>query len=184
MSKNRSQASNDKSKKRQTLTRSDLLPMAEARFRAVSLRHHLALVAMRSGSGSVDLAGELLKATYFAFFIGGFDADIHLLETCVAAELTIKASIAHAKMADEWCLDAKHAHYVEKMLCLHDAQLSGVPVGEINAAARRLAQLVDDGGMPDLAARYVRVLRQRVGLLMPDLDGGAVTRDDAALTLV
>jgi hypothetical protein len=162
MSKKGSQAGNEKGKKRQTLTRSDLLPMTEARFQAVSLRHHLALAAMRSGAGSLDIAGELLKATYFAFFIGGFEADMRLLETCVAAELTIKASIAHAKMADEWRLDEKHAHFVEKMLCLHDAQLSRLPAGEINAAARRLTQLVDDGGMPDLAARYVRVLKQKV----------------------
>lgn len=176
MSKSKSQANNEKSKKRHTLTRSDLLPMTEARFRAVSLRHHLALAAMRAGAGSMDLAGELLKATYLAYFIGGFDADSHLLEACVAAELTIKASIAHAKMADEWYLDTKHAHYVEKMLCLQDAQLAKLPAGEVNAAARRLSQLVDDGGMPDLAARYVRVLRQRAET--PKVES---TKEDVAL---
>lgn len=147
--------------KRQQLKRSDLLPMSEAAFRAASLRNHLALVALRQGFGHAEIAGELLQTAYLTYFICGIDANEASLETCVAAELTIKESVAHAKMAGEWTLRSEHVHYVEKMLRLHDAQLTTLALRTIDAAARRLAQVLEDGGMPNLASTYTRVLKQR-----------------------
>jgi hypothetical protein len=143
------------------LKRSDLLPMTAPRFRSLSLRNHLALVGLRRGYGHAELAGELLRTAYLSYFIAGVDVDEGTLETCVAAELTIKASVAHAKMAGEWALTPAHAHYVEKMLCLHDTQLSTLPLCVIDAAARRLSQMIEEGGMPNLASKYLRVVKRR-----------------------
>jgi hypothetical protein len=161
MSKTKTHVSSREAGKRLQLKRSDLLPMAASTFRAVSLRNHLALVALRQGFGHAEIASELLKTAYLTYFICGIDADEGSLETCVAAELTIKASVAHAKMAGKWALKSGHAHYVEKMLCQHDVQLTTLALCTIGAAARRLSQMIEDGGMPNLAARYMRVLKQR-----------------------
>ena len=99
MSKTKTHASNEGAAGRLLLKRSDLLPMSAPAFRAVSLRNHLALVALRQGFGHAEIASELLKTAYLTYFICGIDANEGSLETCVAAELTIKASVAHAKMA-------------------------------------------------------------------------------------
>ena len=161
MSKTKSHATNETAGERLLLKRSDLLPMSAPTFRATSLRNHLALVALRQGFGHAETADDLLKTVYLTYFICGVDADEGSLETCVAAELTIKASVAHAKMTGEWTLNSEHAHYVEKMLCQHDAQLTTLALRTIDAAARRLSQVFEDGGMPNLALTYMRVLKQR-----------------------
>jgi hypothetical protein len=161
MSKSKTDVTHGKPAGRLQLKRSDLLPMTAPRFRSLSLRNHLALVALRQGWGHAELTSELLRTAYLTYFIGGIDVDEVTLETCVAAELTIKASVAHAKMAGEWRLTPGHAHYVEKMLCLHDTQLTTLPLCLIDAAARRLSQMIDEGGMPNLASKYLRVMEQR-----------------------
>jgi len=161
MSKTDTHASNGGAAKRPQLKRSDLLPMPAATFRAASLRNHLALVALRQGFGHAEMASDLLRVAYLTYYICGIDADEGSLETCVAAELTIKASVAHAKMAGEWTLKPEHAHYVEKMLRQHDEQLITLGLRIIDAAARRLSQVLEDGGMPNLALKYMRVLKQR-----------------------
>jgi hypothetical protein len=161
VSKTKTHASNGEALERRLLKRSDLLPMSAPAFRAASLRNHLALVALRQGFGHAETAADLLKTVHLTYFICGIDADERSLETCVAAELTIKASVAHAKMAGEWTLKPEHAHYVEKMLCQHDAQLATLPLRTIDAAGRRLSQMLEDGGMPNLASKYMRVLKQR-----------------------
>jgi hypothetical protein len=161
MHTSRTQATHGKPVGRLQLKRSDLLPMTAPRFRSLSLRNHLALVALRQGYGHAELASELLKTAYLTYFIAGIDVDEGTLETCVAAELTIKASVAHAKMAGEWTLTPGHAQYVEKMLCLHDTQLSTMPLCVIDAAARRLSQMIEEGGMPNLALQYRRVMNRR-----------------------
>jgi hypothetical protein len=161
MSKSKTDVTHGKPAGRRQLRRSDLLPISEFRFRSRSLRNHLALVALREGCGHAELASGLLSTAYLTYFICGTDVDDATLETCVAAELTVKASVAHAKMAGEWTLTPGHAHYVEKMLCLHDTQLTTLPLCLIDAAARRLSQVIDEGGMPNLASKYLRVMRQR-----------------------
>jgi hypothetical protein len=161
MSNTDTRSGNREAVKRQQLKRSDLLPMSAAAFQAASLRNHLALVALRQGFGHAEIAGDLLQTAYLTYFICGIDADEASLETCVAAELTIKASVAHAKMAGEWTLKSEHAHYVEKMLRQHDVQLTTLALRTIDAAARRLSQVLEDGGMPNLVSTYMRVLKQR-----------------------
>ncbi|WP_198364010.1 hypothetical protein [Burkholderia ubonensis] len=46
-----------------------LLPLPVSKVRALSLENHLALAAMRSGSGNVDQMSCLLKVVYLAWFL-------------------------------------------------------------------------------------------------------------------
>lgn len=163
MSKTKEKSSGGPSGKRPRLRldRSDLLPMADSAFRTISLHNHLALVSLRRGSGNAELAAELLKSAHLAYFIYGIEADEQSLEVCVAAELTIKASIAHARMANEWALNSRHTHYVEEMLCRHDTQLTTLPRHSIEAAVRRLDRLIADNDMPDLVLRYKWLMAHR-----------------------
>lgn len=60
---------------RKSLTKDLLLPLPIARVRALSLENHLALAAMRSGYGSVDVMSNLIRVVYLAYFIGEVDRD-------------------------------------------------------------------------------------------------------------
>jgi hypothetical protein len=51
------------------LSRQDLLPMAASLARSVSLKNHMALAVLKTGQGNLDLAGELLKTLYWAFYL-------------------------------------------------------------------------------------------------------------------
>lgn len=164
MSKIKVRATNSAPGKRVQLQRSDLLPMAAASFRAISLRHHLALVSLRAGHGGDEVTGELLKCVYLTYLASGIDPGVDTIETCVAAELTIKESIAHARMGGQWRLDARHGQYVETLLCRHDRQLTTLPRCVIDGAARKLAKMIEEGRTPDMAAIYRRELAvARVG---------------------
>ncbi|KVM16629.1 hypothetical protein WL05_28310 [Burkholderia ubonensis] len=55
--------------RRKPLTREMLLPLPVSKVRALSLENHLALAAMRSGSGNVDQMSCLLKVVYLAWFL-------------------------------------------------------------------------------------------------------------------
>jgi len=75
------------------LTRAMLLPMSAARVRKVSLQNHLALVALRQGHGNIDLAGELLKTVFVAFFLTDPDSLATRSPDFVRTEAALKTLI-------------------------------------------------------------------------------------------
>jgi hypothetical protein len=158
---NRSQISGGKKAKRVQISRSDLLPMPAAIFQTISIRAHLGLVALREGAGNHDIACELLKTIYLTSMIADAEKNEAWLEICVAAELTIKESIAHAYMAQTWELKPGRTLYIEKMLCLHDALFLTLPRHKVAQSAKHLASKIDEGSLPDLACAYRKNLEKR-----------------------
>ncbi|WP_438391778.1 hypothetical protein [Caballeronia sp. DA-9] len=133
-----------------------LLPTAAATARAVSLQNHMALVALRSGRGNIELAGELLKTVYLTYFLCAPDHIKSTSEKFLAAELALKSSILDSTTGGEWRLSDALCHNIEAVLCLHDAQLASVPVHQIAAAKERLSRVLQAGSFPDMAATHLR----------------------------
>ena len=163
---NRAQISGGKKAKRVCLSRSDQLPTPASTFQTISIRAHLGLVALREGAGNHDIACELLKTVYLTSMIADAGKNEAWLEICVAAELTIKESIAHAYMAQTWELKPGRTQYIEKMLCLHDALFLTLPRYKVEQSAKHLASAIDEGTLPDLAFAYRKKLQAR-RLLVP-----------------
>lgn len=135
------------------LSRAMLLPMSATLVRKVSLQNHMALVALRQGHGNIDLAGELLKTVFVAFFLAGPD----FLATCshdfAPAEVAIKTLINEAASTDDWRLDEGQCAAIELILSLHDQQLAVLPTHRIEGAKQRLMRVLEAGSFPSLTNR-------------------------------
>jgi hypothetical protein len=98
------------------MTRQMLLPTAVTTARTVSLRNHMALVALRQGRGNIDLAGELLKTVYLTYFLCDAESVKATLEKFVAAERSLKSSILDSVISGEWRLSDALCHDIEAVL--------------------------------------------------------------------
>ena len=139
-----------KTKRRAPLTRTQLLPIAPASARVYSLRNHLALVAMRSGRGNMDLASELIKTLYLTYFIceeGQLDPSI---ATYLKAEMVLKACIHQSVADDAWRIANDQCEAIEAVLCTHDTQLASTPLHRVELARGRLDKILKAGHFPDL----------------------------------
>jgi hypothetical protein len=140
--------------KRPIITREMLLPMSAAAARDVSLKNHLAYVAMREGRGSMELAGHLLKNVYVSYFASDALDSKASFEPFVAAELAIKASIAHGKVTHEWRLEHRFCGYIEDILKIYDVQLASLALRRFDEARSRLSRATESGQLLDLAKIY------------------------------
>jgi hypothetical protein len=128
---------------RKPLTREMLLPLPAATVRKTSLENHLALVAMRTGNGSVDQMSCLLKATYLAWFLLDTAAErerhIHLLRSSEAA---LHQSGIRAQSGQSWSLGQEEIADLEGVLALHDRQLQSICAYQYHGAWDRLNRYV------------------------------------------
>jgi hypothetical protein len=152
-----------KPKRRTPLTREQLLPLAPATARTLSLKNHLALVALRQGHGNADLVSELMRTLYLTFFANEAGRPNAPFDTFLTAELALKACIHQAVTADEWRLEAAQCEVIEAVLRAYDAQLTSLPAHKIEAATVRLGRMLERGSFPDLAATQESNLQWRTG---------------------
>lgn len=115
-----------------------LLPPTLESVRSLSLRNHLALAALRAGSGNGHLLSDLIRVLYLAWYLreAGFGAVDRLLFPEAAEAL--ERSAARATADDVWQVGPDDAAILERLLALHDQQLASTPVGVMLAAQRRL----------------------------------------------
>src|SRR5260370_31636810 len=130
------------------LTRAMLLPMSAALVRKVSLQNHMALVALRQGRGNIDLAGELLKTVFVAFYLADPDHLATHAGHFPQAETAIKALIKDAVRDGGWRLEEDQCEGIEAILGLHDAQLSSLSVHRIEGAKQRLMRVLEKESFP------------------------------------
>jgi hypothetical protein len=117
-----------------------MLPPTLQSFRAQSLRSHLALEALRAGSGNGHLLSELIQVLYLAWYLqeAGFGAADSVLYA--HAEQALERSAARGKTNDTWVLDNDEALALQRLLALHDEQLLQTPVNAIREVHKRLAR--------------------------------------------
>jgi hypothetical protein len=129
-----------------------LLPMSAALVQKVSLQNHMALVALRQGRGNSDLAGELLKTVFVAFYLAEPDHLATHAKYFAQAETAIKALIKDAVLEGGWRLEEDQCRGIEAILVLHDAQLASLPVHRIEGTKQRLMRVLERGSFPLLTS--------------------------------
>jgi len=115
--------------RRTPLTRDDLLPLPLARVRALSLEYHMALAAIQSQRGSVDMVTCLLRVLYLTYMIGKTEHMGDETAALVEAERIMSCCIDRAVDGESgsWYLDEAESAAIERVLAMHDAQLQNLP---------------------------------------------------------
>nr|WP_223960637.1 hypothetical protein [Burkholderia diffusa] len=119
-----------------------------ATVRALSLEHHAALAALRSGYGSFDLVAVLMRTVYLSYLMVGdvnakpdpepFRVASTALEQCALRALTGRA----------WTVEAREAAALRDLLILHDEQLIQCRSHRYTDAWRRINQVAQAGVSP------------------------------------
>ncbi|WP_081085629.1 hypothetical protein [Burkholderia stagnalis] len=138
--------------RRKPLTREMLLPLPVSKVRALSLENHLALVAMRTGSGNVDQMSCLLKVVYLSFFLLD-DPVPDRIQVFRDAEAALERSSARAERKEGWTLPDDECAAIEQVLVLHDHQLASLASHRYTSAWTRLTQFVASPKQSPLPAR-------------------------------
>ncbi|MBN3754736.1 hypothetical protein G3N95_17440 [Paraburkholderia sp. Tr-20389] len=110
--------------------------------REQSLSYHLALATCRSGHGNSYLFNELMRTVYVAWFLqraGYGDEPVALYKR---AEYAVEAALTLAHESGEWLLADEALPVFEKLLALHDSQLTVVPLHKVIDAERQLARFL------------------------------------------
>lgn len=107
-----------------------------------SLSYHLALATCRRGHGNNYLFNELMRTVYVAWFLqqagfGGAPVALYKL-----AELATEAALTLAHESGEWLLADEALPAFEKLLALHDSQLTVAPLHKVIDAERQLARFL------------------------------------------
>lgn len=125
---------------RMTAYKAVLLPPTAKSARALSLRHHLALAALKGGTGNGHLLTELIRVVYVAWYLqeAGFGAIApgNYLE----AERALARCGVRGVRDDIWQLDQADTQALERVLALHDWQLEHAPISAMLEVQKRLTR--------------------------------------------
>jgi hypothetical protein len=132
------------------LTREKLLPTPIAEARSTSLRNHLALVALRQGEGNGDLLAGLLRTVYLTYFVLDSD-DTGSMDEIALAERALRGCVDNYSAQHCWQIPEASCVSIEAVLRMHDRQLAAVPVHRLEAAGRRLSQILATGDFPQIS---------------------------------
>ncbi|EDT37599.1 hypothetical protein [Burkholderia ambifaria] len=124
------------------LTKEMLLPLPAEKVRSLSLEHHLALAAIRSGHGDSDQISCLLKAVYLAFFMRDAGVSEAQIAQFRRAEQVLERCIERVERGERWWLLDTERGVLERVLVLHDEQLAAVPTHRYLAAWTQLRRFI------------------------------------------
>jgi len=132
------------------LTKSALLPMPAQSARELSLAHHLALAACRSDSGNRHQINELVRSVYLAYFLQRMGFGDMPFECYKHAEAAFENALAVAAKSARWMISEQDAPVIERLLALHDWQLSEAPMHRVVEAEKQLRQFIAGTGVSPL----------------------------------
>ena len=135
---------------RKPLSKSLLLPMSAQSARDMSLAHHLALAACRGDSGNRHQINELVRSVYMAYFLQRMGFGEVPFECYEHAEAAFENALAVATKSAQWIISEQDAPVIERLLALHDQQLSEAPMHRVVEAERRLRQFLAGAGASPL----------------------------------
>jgi hypothetical protein len=135
---------------RKPLSKSLLLPMAAQSARDMSLAHHLALAACRGDSGNRHQINELVRSVYMAYFLQRMGFGEAHFECYEHAEAAFENALAVATKSAQWIISEQDAPVIERLLALHDQQLSEAPMHRVVKAERQLRQFLAGTGASPL----------------------------------
>jgi hypothetical protein len=135
---------------RKPLSKSLLLPIAAQSARDMSLAHHLALAACRGDSGNRHQINELVRSVYMAYFLQRMGFGEAPFECYEHAEAAFENALSVAAKSAQWVISEQDAPAIERLLALHDQQLSEAPMHRVVEAERRLRQFLAGTGASPL----------------------------------
>ena len=125
-------------KKDRRLTKVELLPLSTADVKRLSLKHHLALAALRTGHADVDLIATLMNVVSLAFFLRPHDeADVSVYAD---AQTTLNCVVERMHANDGIRLLPAELEILERVVVQHDAQLASTPVFRLMEAWSQLGR--------------------------------------------
>jgi hypothetical protein len=113
------------------LTKSALLPMPAQSARELSLAHHLALAACRGDNANRHQINELVRSVYMAYFLQRMGFGDMPFECYEHAEAAFENALAVAAQSARWMINVQDAPVIERLLALHDQQLSEAPMRRV-----------------------------------------------------
>jgi len=120
------------------MTREMLLPLPANISRDRSLGHHLALAALQSGNGSVELIGRLFRTLYIAYFVYEATCGRRDLAPFRISETALQALAVRARTGDNLSVTEADGCALAHVLLLHDEQLAATPSHRVVEAEERL----------------------------------------------
>lgn len=131
--------------KRRPLNKAELLPLSGRDAQRLSLKHHLALAALRTGHADVAPIGTLLNVVYLAFLLRSPGDERFSPYRDAEAALN---ELADRLQRDEAAQLSEHAmHVLEQIVLQHDAQLATVRKYRVVDAWSRVAQIFRSDGL-------------------------------------
>ena len=135
---------------RKPLTKSALLPMPAQSARELSLAHHLALAACRGDSGNRHQINELVRSVYMAYYLQRMGFGEVPFECYEQAEAAFENALAVAAKSAQWIISEQDTPVIERLLALHDQQLSAAPMHRVVEAEKQLRQFLAGTGVSPL----------------------------------
>ena len=124
---------------RKPLSKSLLLPMAAQSARDMSLAHDLALAACRGDGGNRHQINELVRSVYMAHYLQRMGFGDVPFECYEHAEAAFENALAAAAKCAKWVISEQDAPVIERLLALHDQQLSEAPMHRVVEAENNYA---------------------------------------------
>ena len=135
---------------RKTLSKSLLLPMSAQAAREMSLTHHLAIAACRGDSANRHQINELVRSVYMAYYLQRMGFGDLPFECYEHAEAAFENALAVATRSAKWMISEQDAPVIERLLALHDQQLTEAPMHRVVMAERQLRQFLAGTGTSPL----------------------------------
>ena len=124
--------------------------MSAQSAREMSLAHHLALAACRGDSANRHQINQLVRSVYMAYFIQRMGFGDLPIECYEHAEAAFENALAVAAKSARWMISEQDAPVIERLLALHDKQLSEAPMHRVVEAEKQLRQFLAGTGVSPL----------------------------------
>ncbi len=108
----------------------------------LSLAHHLALVACRGAHANRHQINELVRSVYMAYCLQRMGFGEVPFECYEHAEAAFENALAIAEKSAKWTISEQDAPVIERVLALHDQQLSEAPMHRVVAAEKQLRRFL------------------------------------------
>lgn len=127
---------------RKPLSKSALLPMSAQSARELSLAHHLALAACRGERANRHQINELVRSVYMAYYLQRMGFGEVPFECYEHAEAAFENALSIAAKSAKWTVSEQDSPVIERVLALHDQQLSEAPMHRVVEAEKQLRQFL------------------------------------------
>ena len=118
--------------------------------REMSLAHYLALAACRGDSANRYQINELVRSVYMACFLQRMGFGDMPFECYEHAEAAFEKALAVAAKSARLMISEQDAPVIERLLALHDWQLSEAPMHRVVEAEKQLRQFIAGTGVSPL----------------------------------